>query len=562
MKQGSISRSIMFGSLLSLLLPLPVWADAIQNQVGIPNTESMQSELEPERKIVPKEGNPHLDLKAPSNLQPDQKLTANVRQVVFDCQEQDVNPLLQVVTSGKLGRQMNFEQMQVLAVDATKLLRKKGYMTALVYIPEQELDIHGVLRMKVILGRYGDVNITNHSQLTDERLLGYTYPLRPGQVIKAQPLDKTLLVLNDLPGVQAKGSLAPGNKPGTAKLILDASTLEKQGGYLYVDDYGSKSTGRWRFGGSYHYNNVSKVGDQIEVSYLRSNGDLKNYEFRYNVPVGNDGAIARVSYSRMNYTLGNRWDFLHSDGLAKTMELGVTVPMKRTLKYSSWYDVSYRNRSLDDSYFNNLNESKKSTDSVQFEIHGYVQEPVYSTTYSIAHTMGNLGMDSSYAAATDLQQTAGWYSKTNASLYHIQQLSNRLQLHISLSGQYAWKNLDGSEDFFIGGPSGVRAFPQGETGGDSGLLGTLEFRYRTGVPGLQLTAFVDGGRVFFNRDELPNSMGSNVKNLAGAGLGFIYSHSRKWYAKFDWATPLGNHYSDTEGEDVHSAWWLRVVKQF
>ena len=148
-------------------------------------------------------------------------------------------------------------------------------MTALVYIPAQELDIHGVLRMKVILGRYGDVNITNHSQLTDERLLGYTYYLRPGQVIKAQPLDKTLLVLNDLPGVQAKGSLAPGNKPGTAKLILDASTLEKQGGYLYVDDYGSKSTGRWRFGGSYHYNNVSILALIATIRLLLVQGLLR-----------------------------------------------------------------------------------------------------------------------------------------------------------------------------------------------------------------------------------------------------------------------------------------------
>ena len=86
------------------------------------------------------------------------------------------------------------------------------------------------------------------------------------------------------------------------------------------------------------------------------------------------------------------------------------------------------------------------------------------------------------------------------SFYYINQLNDRWQLHLSVSGQYGWNNLDSSEDFYIGGADAVRAFPQGETGGDSGLLGTLEFRYRTSIDGLTLTAFVDGGRVFYNHD--------------------------------------------------------------
>jgi hemolysin activation/secretion protein len=161
-----------------------------------------------------------------------------------------------------------------------------------------------------------------------------------------------------------------------------------------------------------------------------------------------------------------------------------------------------------------------------------------------------------------LLHTAGNYSKTNASLYHIQRLNNRLDLHASVTGQYAWKNLDSSEDFYVGGPDGVRAFPQGELGGDSGILGTLELRYRTGLPELQLTAFVDGARVEYDHDQMAGDTSDNIRNIFGVGLGLIYSKNRDWFAKFDWATPLGNHASTSEGENVHNAWWFRLVKQF
>jgi hemolysin activation/secretion protein len=89
----------------------------------------------------------------------------------------------------------------------------------------------------------------------------------------------------------------------------------------------------------------------------------------------------------------------------------------------------------------------------------------------------------------------------------------------------------------------------------------IEFRYQTGLPGLQLTAFADAGRVFHNTHN-EEFTGENVRNLAGVGLGFIYNKYRDWYAKFDWATPWGNHYSNSEGSKIHNTYWFRLVKQF
>jgi len=434
-------------------------------------------------------------------------------------------------------------------------------MTALAYVPAQDIN-DGILHVKVMIGRYGDIDIKNTSQLTDERLLGFLYPMRPGKLINANPLNKSLLVLNEIPGIKAKAGLEPGKKRGTAKLVITAETLEKQGGYVFVDNYGSKSTGEWRYGVDYHYNNLTHVGDQIDVSYLTSFKGIGNWQARYGIPVGREGANLRFVASHMNYDLGDRWSNLNSTGMANTYEVGITFPMKRTLQDSSFFDIAYRNRAISDSWFDDMLVSKKSSNVLALEIHGYGRDRKDSISYSLAHTFGHLRMDTPYAQSTDLLGRAGEFAKSNASFYYIHQFDDRWQLHLSGSGQYGWDNLDSSEDFYIGGAGGVRAFPQGEVGGDSGLLGTVEARYRTGIPELQLTAFVDAGRIKYDKNPLPSDTSDKIRNIAGIGLGFIYSKSRNWYAKFDWATPLGNHYSSADGEDIHNTYWLRVVKQF
>jgi hemolysin activation/secretion protein len=88
---------------------------------------------------------------------------------------------------------------------------------------------------------------------------------------------------------------------------------------------------------------------------------------------------------------------------------------------------------------------------------------------------------------------------------------------VSLSGQIAGKNLDSSEQFALGGPNGVRAYPQGEGIGDEGYLANLELRHGL-TNNLQALLFYDVGSTTVNRDVFgPPS--ANTRNLAGAGVG-------------------------------------------
>lgn len=541
------------GLALAFLLSLPLTAEAAPepstlNVKGMPDSGRILNELEPGRRIMPSTGKPEIDTKVPAVEQGSHNLKAHIDRISYICTELPVDTVLKDEMQPYLGREMDFDAMQDLAQKVTASLRRHGYMTAVAYVPAQDIVDH-TLKIKVIIGRIGDLRIDNTSSLLDKRLLSYMKNIRPGHLIKSQPLEKTLLTLNDLPGIKVTASMQPGKRHGSADLLLKVFDLERQGGYLSYDNYGSKSTGRNRFGMEYHYNNLTKVGDQVSLAGMASTRDLRNFQMRYSVPVGSSGASLHLTAGQMDYELGGQYDYLDADGLMNTYELGISVPIRRTYRESHFYSINLRHRDIHDYILSGTYGTEKKSDSVEGDIYGYYRDERNSFSYTLGHVVGNLQLKRNDYAAPD---AVGNYHKSLADFYFIHEIDSRWQLHLSMSGQYGWTPLDSSEQFYISGPDAVRAFAQGEAGGRSGLLGTLELRRMIGSSGFTATAFIDGGRI----------MDDDTNNLAGAGLGLIYQKSRDWYGKLDWAAPLGSHYSESLGKNVNSTLWLRIVKQF
>lgn len=552
-RMNSDKKNRTMGLALVFLLALPLAAEAAPEPStidvkGLPDSGSILNELEPERRITPWQAKPEIDTKVPAVEQGSRDLRAHIDRLEYLCDELDVKTVLKDEMQPCLGREMDFAAMQDLAQKVTESLRRHGYMTAVAYVPAQDIS-DNTLKIKVIIGRIGDLRIDNTSSLMDDRLLSYIRNIRPGHLIKSQPLEKTLLTLNDIPGIKVTASMQPGRRHGSADLLLKVFDLERQGGYLSYDNYGSKSTGRNRFGMEYHYNNLTKVGDRISLSGMTSTHDLHNFQMNYSVPVGNDGASLHLTAGHMNYELGGQYDYLDADGLMNTYELGISVPMRRTYRESHFYSINLRHRDIHDYILSGAYGTEKTSDSMEGDIYGYYRDDRNSFSYTLGHVAGNLHVKRNDYSAPD---AVGNYHKSLANFYYIHEIDSSWQLHVSMSGQYGWTPLDSSEQFYISGPDAVRAFPQGEAGGRSGLLGTLELRRMLGSSGLTATAFVDAGRI----------MDDETNDLAGAGLGFIYQKSRDWYGKLDWAAPLGSHYSESLGRNVHNTVWLRLVKQF
>lgn len=554
-------------------------AEAVNNNRPI-DAGQLLSELEPERHILPEEkSTPEFDIEMPKRSHQSSEETILVKQVEFHFVEeqqldkitnakksyskQSLDTLAHSIVDKHLGGEISFNNLVKLAEQVTEAIRSKGYPTTIVYMPKQ--DMHdATLTMNVILGSYDSVSVDNHSMVDDERMKGYVHAIQSGDLIYVDNLNRQLLIINDLAGVRAKASLMPGDVVGTAKLEIDAENLEKQGAAAYVDNYGSQSTGRYRYGIGYHYNNIAHMGDQLQGNYVTSNlRGMDNYSFQYEIPVGRDGAKVRTSFSRMTYDIFSD-SKINYNGNSKTLEFGTTIPMSRTFNYADFVDVAYRHRWIEDDITAAAMAARiegKSTDTVDVTFKGYSRDAENMFGYQVSNVIGVLRANSEDAQKVkSASGNATHFEKTNAYLYYIRKFSPVSSLFCSVNGQWSWgrRNLDSSEDFYIAGPNAVRAFTSGEASGDIGVAGTLEYRYDTPVEGLQLSAFYDVGYVRYNADAIDDD---NSRTLAGAGIGLSYAKSRNYYMKLDLATPLSNKYSRSYGKDNNYMVWFRFTKQ-
>ena len=132
----------------------------------------------------------------------------------------------------------------------------------------------------------------------------------------------------------------------------------------------------------------------------------------------------------------------------------------------------------------------------------------------------------------------------------------------------AGKNLDSSEKFYLGGATGVRAYPASEGGGSEGQMLNLELRWRL-PKGFNFTAFHDWGEVKVNRDN--NFTGAPALNdfsLKGAGLALGWQADSGLTARITWARRLGENPNptatglDQDGSLVRDRLWASAMLPF
>ena len=117
------------------------------------------------------------------------------------------------------------------------------------------------------------------------------------------------------------------------------------------------------------------------------------------------------------------------------------------------------------------------------------------------------------------------FTKITANLSRNQQLvPDKTILSVAISGQMASADLDSAERFYLGGPSGVRAYPGSQAGGSQGAMINIEIQQQL-EDKFVATAFFDAGFVEQYRDNalyLANKGYTNANNsysLRGVGVG-------------------------------------------
>ena len=476
------------------------------------------------------------------------------------------NEELQDQLTELLGRRLGITDLRNAAARLTLLYRERGYPVARAYLPAQDIQ-GGKVSIVILEGNIGKVLLRNASSLSDDRALAFFKEAAAGTVIRSDQVDRGLLLLNDVPGVGAvRATLQPGEAVGSSDMVLELDQGPKYVGNVALDNHGNRYTGNVRMSGSFALNNLSGIGDQLSASGLLSNQKLGYGRVAYSLPVGSDGMRAALAYSSTRYELAREFAALDAHGRANSMSATLAYPFIRRQRGVLSGSVSLEAKRLTDRIGATDTVNEKRARVFNIGLAGSFQDALGGgggSSVELASSFGKLDIESPSALAIDdaTVRTNGSYRKLTFAGNRLQRLTEQDQLWLALSGQWAQKNLDSSEKFLLGGPGGVRAYPQGEGIGDGGYLATVELRHNFG-DALQGTVFYDAGSVKLNHT-VYDLNATNRRTLGGAGLGFnAVLAGTDLRASLAWRTVGGEPLTVPAGTSKSPTLWVRANRPF
>lgn len=467
----------------------------------------------------------------------------------------DKGELVKILQDG-MGENKTMTQLNATLSELTRYCRQHGYPAAAAYVPAQE-SADGMITIKVIPGRYGEIKIDNRSRLKESVAKGFVNGLKSGEIIRTGKLETTLYSISDVSGTKAVGVLSPGKEFGTSDLTVRIEKGKGNNTVLYVENYGSDDTGRYRYGLQHNIYDVSGNGDKVSVGVLLSNKKMHNYYANYETIIGHGGTTLGLGFSRMDYETG----YMGVEGVAETLSLFGHRSLYHLTRSGLTFTYGYNYRKLTDKTVLFNRETKKHSHSVYVGLEGFERRKGAILNYQGKITTGKLGLDSDWARTVN-SSLEGRYTKAEVNVTAVQRLGNSADVLVKGSAQLASNNLDGSERMYLGGANGVRAYPQGEGSGDEGIMGTVETRFYTRVPGLVFSTYFDMGHVRFRKDDMPYFPGSKETGmtLKGWGVGLSYTKPNDWFARLDYARRIGGDPNLSEKAKANGRVWFMLGK--
>ena len=454
---------------------------------------------------------------------------------IEDSREQDWRPLQDLLVPYRF-REMSMADIAEAADQITLYYRNHGFLIAQTYVPKQDAT-NGVLTFKVLFGQYGKISVRNESAIRDSVILGvFEKARRNSPTVTRAELERAMLLVREMPGGRIPMvSISTGEKTGTSDFMLEFERSPRFGGYAMANNQGSRHTGEYRMYGGAEVNSLFGLADKFSVSYMTTDTtNLNSARATYAFPLAHNGLRGEASYSRTRYELGGIYSALEVTGKADIIEGSISYPIVRRRAES--IDISGKvtyKRMTDDISLGDMQNSRNSTTitlGMEREAYGNIGTHGLHTKLTGGLDFGSLNITDMIQNAVDEAgpNTAGMFSKLNLDAMGELGLIGELSARGTVRFQKvtAGGNIDSTEQFFISGVGGVRAFTE-SVGFDNGFTVTGELRYALpSVGSLRHTfnLFVDNGRAWAEQGDY--TMIDEFR-LTDAGPG--YSASYRWF---------------------------------
>lgn len=588
--QRNTFKSLVYLLLSAAVLLIPALTHA---QQVVPPGLDAGSILEQEKRLAPL----HLPPTPPSIIKPGAEkakpdlpgaLRVRVKEIRLSGTITRFSPeALLGLVKDLIGREVALQELQQAVDRITAHYREKGYFLARAVLAQQDIT-EGRIIITILEGALeespvdGGVRINGTKlRLGEERIREIIRDTVPeGKALHQGELERGLLTLNDMPGIAFSANLEPGASAGSTRLVIDVTEGPLLNPYAMFDNFGNRFTGSYRATAGLNLNDPTGSGDQLSFSGNKSvDGDYYYVNAAYLRPVGSSGLVLGLSYNQLAYELGKELKDLQSKGEAKDVTLIARYPLLRNRFSNLFLNAAYDAKWLNNNALG-TEISDKRVNVAGIGLTWYGTDGLWGGGVSQAGFTVNVGdldlgkvranRDADQASA----RTNGAYRKMVFNATRLQRVTETVNVSLTTAGQLAGKNLDSSEKFILGGPTGVRAYPVSEAIGDNGMKGSAEIKWNavrgTWAGDVQFISFYDIGYIHQYYEVWPTAglTTPNDYTIQGAGVGAALGKPGKFDVRIQYAWKIGSNPgqnaqgNDSDGKSENGRVWLSVSAFF
>ncbi|MFC5583148.1 ShlB/FhaC/HecB family hemolysin secretion/activation protein [Rhodanobacter terrae] len=463
---------------------------------------------------------------------------------------------------------LDFAQLQQVADVLTDRYRKAGFIFGTAFLPAQTVGADQTIEISVLEGELGRVIVKGAKRYRPAVIAAMAAPLK-GKALRKGDIDTAMLYARDLPGVAVSSTFQPGEHTGETDLLMVANEAKRP--YTITtgaNNYGTDLTGKYRAQLGVAWNSPLGIGDSFtaNIDYALDPQNNVYGTLAYRVPIVVQGLSGVVGATRSELQLSN----------GTFAALDVKGPSSSQYAGADWKFVNTQIMQMQATLHFIREQSRLSSTHIPLSDERF---DVGELTWGMSHTdqrfhgvdLLQVGLrksiaDDSHGIDLISPDHASSFLTTRLSYTRLQFLTKSQRLYFKLGGQYTSQALAPLEQFVIGGPDSVRAYPIADALTDRGYYASLE--YHVDAPGfgnktspfygrpwrelLEFETFVDYGRGFAAGADRGNAPPVTLKGY-GAGLIFRLPRFHRFEFHLDGALPIGGpEASDKNGYHIYS----------
>jgi hemolysin activation/secretion protein len=440
-------------------------------------------------------------------------------------------------------------QMQAIADEVSLYYRNRGLFLTQAFVPAQEVR-DGVVVLQIIEGSLGAV-IVEGNAIYDADVVQLPFARLIGEPIREGAIEEALLTLQEFPGLTVFGTFREGANLGETELLVQVREEDRATYRPILDNYGSEYTGKGRFTLDIDVNNPFGAADRLAAYFLKtwdpSNGLYGGVDYLTTIGERAQGRIgggfARNTFDVTDPTAGN---VLGLRGVVEQADVRWqrSFAQSRTYRGGGSLALGYKEATTEQPGDDPIDELW----SLSYTFDYFSVSP-RRRGMNVGHIRAiagdNRGERVSRRGGSGAT-SAGSFGKLDFSYQRLQRFSQNHALLLRLEGQASNELLASLEQYSIGGPANVRAYPVSEALVDTGGGATLEWIVdapgfanrplgsRTWGDAFQVSVYTDwaGGEI---NDPFPFQ--DRTVNLRGYGLGLQFTLPGRVSMRIDVATP-------------------------